>query len=50
MNFSRVKDAEYRFKISDLTSYPSTINQFKSYAINYNILRVESGMAGLVYM
>jgi len=49
-NFSRIKDAYFNFKISDLTSYPSNINEFKCFAVNYNILRINSGLGGIVYV
>jgi len=49
MNFSRIENKEISFTIPDLTSYTSTLNLFKCYAVNYNILRIKSGMGGLVY-
>lgn len=49
MNFSRIENKEISFTIPDLTSYTNTLNLFKCYAVNYNILRIKSGMGGLVY-
>jgi hypothetical protein len=49
-NFSRIKDAYLKFTITDLTSYPNNVNEFKGYAVNYNILKIESGLGGIVYV
>lgn len=50
MNFSRLSDCVLQFNIPDLTSYSETVNQFRCFAVNYNILRIVSGMGGLAYV
>jgi hypothetical protein len=50
LNMSRIDNKEISFTIADLTYYPTSLNLFKCYAVNYNILRIMSGMGGLVYV
>ena len=51
-NFSRIDNAHLNITLSDNTlntSYNSGSATIKIYAVNYNILRVMSGMGGLAY-
>jgi hypothetical protein len=52
-NFSRIEDATLRVKTGKIyqDSYekPNTVLQMKIFAVNYNILRIISGMGGLAY-
>ena len=52
LNFSKVKDftinLDYRKTSNIYTTIPETYI-FKAYAINYNILKINNGLAGLVY-
>jgi hypothetical protein len=50
INMSRIDNKEISFTIPDLTTYADTLKLFKCYAVNYNILRIVSGMGGLVYV
>ena len=45
-NFSRIDNAELSFTASGVDTNPSKI---KIYAVNYNVLRIMSGMGGLAY-
>jgi hypothetical protein len=49
-NFSRIDNASIQIenKSSD-TSIGASINEINIYAINYNVLRIMSGMGGLAY-
>ena len=54
-NFSRLIDAKLHLELQPGKSIPQGLNFFESsrtvyvYALNYNVLRVMSGMAGLAY-
>lgn len=54
-NFSRLIDAKLHLKLRSGKTLPQGLNFFESarnvyvYALNYNILRIMSGMAGLAY-
>ena len=51
-NFSRIDNAHLNFTVTNNTissSYNSGNAKIRIYAVNYNILRIMSGMAGLAY-
>ena len=48
-NFSRIDNAYLHFRTIHNTSYSSTIGNIHIYALNYNVLRIMSGMGGLTY-
>ena len=51
-NFSRVDNATLYLKVNDIcycTGKPNEFVNIRVYAINYNILRIMSGMGGLAY-
>jgi len=45
-NFSRIDNAQVAIKTKDLTGVPTSLNMF---AVNYNVLRIQSGMGGLSF-
>jgi len=48
-NFSRIDNAYLHFNTFHDTDYSSTIGNIHIYALNYNVLRIMSGMGGLTY-
>lgn len=48
-NFSRIDNAYLHFNTFHDTDYSSTIGNIHIYALNYNILRIFSGMGGLAF-
>ena len=45
LNFSRIDNA----KININAPVSAKIDMIRAYAVNYNILRIENGMGGLMY-
>ena len=45
-NFSRIDNAQVAIKTKDITAVPTSLNMF---AVNYNVLRIQSGMGGLAF-
>ena len=45
-NFSRIDNAQVAIKTKNLTGVPTSLNMF---AVNYNVLRIQSGMGGLSF-
>ena len=48
-NFSRIDNAYLHFKTIPNTVYSTTLGNIHIYALNYNVLRIMSGMGGLTY-
>jgi hypothetical protein len=48
-NFSRIDKATLQLTVSVNTVSSSNTAQVRVYALNYNVLRVMSGMGGLAY-
>jgi hypothetical protein len=48
-NFSRIDQATMHLKLTDATVLEEFSHTVKLYAINYNVLRIMSGMGGLAY-
>ena len=48
-NFSRIDTAVLNLTLSTKTFDGNTVAHVRIYALNYNILRITSGMGGLVY-
>ena len=47
-NFSRIDNAELSLETNE-TTFPKTDMKWTIYAVNYNVLRIMSGMGGLAY-
>ena len=45
-NFSRIDNAQVAIKTKDVAGVPTSLNMF---AVNYNVLRIQSGMGGLAF-
>jgi hypothetical protein len=45
-NFSRIDNAQVAIKTKDIAGVPTSLNMF---AVNYNVLRIQSGMGGLAF-
>ena len=45
-NFSRIDNAQVAIKTKNLSGVPTSLNMF---AVNYNVLRIQSGMGGLSF-
>jgi hypothetical protein len=45
-NFSRIDNAQVAIKTKDIAGVPTSLNMF---AVNYNVLRIQSGMGGLSF-
>ena len=48
-NFSRIDTAQLCFGVDEKISVSSSTNIVDIFAVNYNVLRIMSGMAGLAY-
>ena len=45
-NFSRIDNAQVAIKVKDLATTSESLHMF---AVNYNVLRIQSGMGGLAF-
>jgi hypothetical protein len=45
-NFSRIDNAQVAIKTKDIANVPTNLHMF---AVNYNVLRIQSGMGGLAF-
>ena len=48
-NFSRIDNAQVAIKLKDLTNTSLATPSLDMFAVNYNVLRVQSGMGGLAF-
>ena len=48
-NFSRIDNAQVAIKLKDLTGTSLATPSLDMFAVNYNVLRVQSGMGGLAF-
>ena len=48
-NFSRIDNAQVAIKLKDLTGTALATPSLDMFAVNYNVLRVQSGMGGLAF-
>lgn len=48
-NMSRIDNATFRFTLDSTFAADATTAKLRLYAVNYNVLRIMSGMAGLAY-
>ena len=48
-NFSRLDNVSMKFNFRSSPNIPSNTDQLLIYAVNYNVLRIMSGMGGLAY-
>jgi len=48
-NFSRIDNAQVAVTLKDTTTNGSTTTAMSLFAVNYNVLRVQSGMGGLAF-
>ena len=48
-NFSRIDNAQVAVTLKDTTTSGSTTTAMSLFAVNYNVLRVQSGMGGLAF-
>jgi len=48
-NFSRIDNATLQLTLTAATTASSATGKVRVYAVNYNVLRIMSGMGGLAY-
>tara|TARA_B110000858_G_C17712169_1_gene431132 strand:- start:678 stop:890 length:213 start_codon:yes stop_codon:yes gene_type:complete len=46
-NFSRIDNAQVEIKLK--AGLPTDVKTLNMYAVNYNVLRIQSGMGGLAF-
>ena len=49
LNFSRIDNAELQLRVNESVVNGNSKSMIFIYAINYNVLRIQSGMGGLAY-
>ena len=49
LNFSRIDNAELQIRVNESVVSGTNKSMIYIYALNYNVLRIQSGMGGLAY-